>query len=67
MPKTALTMGLGGIMKSKKIIVIASGEGKAEAVKAMVNGKISTNVPASMLQMHRDVVVIIDEAAAKLL
>ena len=66
-PKTALTMGLGGIMKSKKIIVIASGEGKAEAVKAMVNGKISTNMPASMLQMHRDLVVIIDEAAAKLL
>lgn len=66
-PKTALTMGLGGIMKSKKIIVIASGEGKAEAVKAMVNGKISTNMPASMLQMHRDVVVIIDEAAARLL
>ena len=59
-PKTALTMGLGGIMKSKNIIVIASGEGKAEAVKAMVNGKISTNMPASMLQMHRDVVVIID-------
>ena len=54
-------------MKSKKIIVIASGEGKAEAVKAMVSGKISTNMPASMLQMHRDVVVIVDEAAAKLL
>ena len=66
-PKTALTMGLGGIMKSKKIIVIASGESKAEAVKAMVSGKISTNMPASMLQMHRDVTVIIDEAAAKLL
>lgn len=66
-PKTALTMGLGGIMKSKKIIVIASGESKAEAVKAMVNGKISTKMPASMLQMHRDVVVIVDEAAAKLL
>ena len=66
-PKTALTMGLGGIMKSKKIIVIASGESKAEAVKAMVSGKISTNMPASMLQMHRDVVVIVDEAAAKLL
>lgn len=66
-PKTALTMGLGGIMKSKKIIVIASGESKAEAVKAMVNGKISTNMPASMLQMHRDVVVIVDEEAAKLL
>lgn len=66
-PTTALTMGLGEIMKSKKIIVIASGEGKAEAVKAMLNGKISTDMPASMLQMHRDVVVIIDEDAAKLL
>ncbi|MBD7914326.1 glucosamine-6-phosphate deaminase [Clostridium sp. Sa3CUN1] len=66
-PKTALTMGLGGIMKSKKIIVIASGESKAEAVKGMVSGKISTNMPASMLQMHRDVVVIVDEDAAKLL
>lgn len=66
-PKNALTMGLGGIMKSKKIIVIASGESKAEAVRSMVNGKISTNMPASMLQMHRDVVLIVDEAAAKLL
>lgn len=66
-PKTALTMGLGGIMKSKKIIVIASGESKAEAVRGMVSGKISTNMPASMLQMHRDVVVIVDEDAAKLL
>lgn len=66
-PKTALTMGLGGIMKSKKIIIIASGESKAEAVKAMLSGKISTKMPASMLQMHRDVTVVIDEAAAKLL
>ncbi len=66
-PKTALTMGLGGIMKSRKIIVIASGESKAEAVKEMVSGKISTKMPASMLQMHRDVTVIIDEDAAKLL
>ena len=66
-PKTALTMGLGGIMKSKKIIVIASGESKAEAVKAMVNGKISTKMPASMLQMHRDVTVVVDKAAATLI
>lgn len=66
-PKTAITMGLGGIMKSKKIIVIASGESKAKAVKEMVSGKISTKMPSSMLQMHRDVTVIVDEAAAKLL
>ncbi|AYE34513.1 glucosamine-6-phosphate deaminase [Clostridium septicum] len=66
-PTTALTMGLGGIMKSKKIIVIASGKGKAEAVKEMLSGKINTNMPASMLQMHKDVILIIDEDAASLL
>lgn len=63
-PQTAVTMGLGGIMQAKKILLIASGQGKADAVKAMMNGKITTECPASMLQMHRDVTIIIDEAAA---
>lgn len=66
-PKKAITMGLGQIMRAKKIILIASGESKAEVVKAMLSGKISTDIPATMLQMHRDVTVIVDEAAAKLL
>ena len=66
-PTKAFTMGIGGIMKSKKILVIASGENKAEAVKEMVKGNINTLVPATMLQMHHDVTVIVDEAAAKLL
>lgn len=66
-PTKALTMGLGGIMQAKKILVIASGENKAEAVKAMLNGNITTLIPASMLQLHQDVTVVIDEAAAKLL
>ena len=66
-PKNALTMGLGGIMKAKKIILIASGEGKAEAIQGLFSGKITTDNPATMLQMHRDVVVIVDEAAAKLI
>ena len=60
-------MGLGGIMKAKKIVLIASGKGKAEAIKGLFSGKISTNNPASMLQMHRDVIVIVDEEAAKLI
>ena len=59
-------MGLGQIMKAKKILLIASGESKAEAIKGVLSGKITTSNPATMLQMHRDVVVIIDEAAAKL-
>lgn len=66
-PRKAITMGLGGIMKAKKIMVIASGEGKAEVVEAMMSGKITTEIPATMLQMHRDVILIVDEDAAKLL
>ena len=66
-PKKAITMGLGGIMKAKKIILIASGESKAEAIKGLFSGKITTDNPASMLQMHRDVTVIVDKEAAKLI
>lgn len=66
-PREAITMGLGGIMKAKKIMVIASGEGKAEVVKAMMSGKITTEIPATMLQIHSNVVLIVDEAAASLL
>lgn len=66
-PTTAITMGLGQIMKSKKILLVASGEGKAEAVAGVLSGKITTANPATMLQMHRDVVIIVDEAAAKLI
>lgn len=64
-PKTAITMGLGQIMKSKKILLIASGEGKAEAIKELFNGEITTQCPVTMLNMHRDVTVILDEAAAR--
>lgn len=66
-PKKAITMGLDGIMKAKKIILIASGESKAEAIKGLFSGKITTDNPASMLQMHRDVTVIVDKEAAKLI
>lgn len=64
-PTQAITMGLGGIMKAKKIILIASGAGKAEIIEKLIKGKITTQVPASMLQMHNNVVVIVDEAAAQ--
>ena len=66
-PKRAITMGLGEIMKAKKIVLIASGESKAEAIMGLFSGKITTENPASMLQMHRDVTVIVDKAAAKLI
>lgn len=66
-PKQAITMGVGGIMKAKKIILIASGASKAEAIKGLLSGKVTTENPASMLQMHRDVIVIVDKEAAKLI
>ncbi|MGX7350566.1 glucosamine-6-phosphate deaminase [Enterococcus canis] len=64
MPKEALSMGIASIMKSKKILLMAFGEGKADAIKGMIEGPVTTHLPASVLQNHDDVVVIIDEAAA---
>ena len=64
-PRQAISMGLGGIMKAKKIVLIASGESKAEAIKGLISGKITTDNPATMLQMHRDVTIIVDKEAAK--
>ena len=63
-PTHALTMGLGTIMESKKIVLLASGASKAEAVAMALEGKIDTATPASILQWHPDVTFIIDEAAA---
>lgn len=63
-PKKAITMGIGSIMKSKKILLLASGEGKADAIYKTVCGEVTPEVPSSILQFHSDVVLIIDEAAA---
>jgi len=66
-PKQAITMGIESIFKARKIVILASGEGKAEAVKAMIYGKITTNCPASLLRLHPDVTLICDKNAAKYL
>lgn len=63
-PRKAFSMGIGSIMKSKKILLVAYGENKAQAVADMVEGPVTTDVPASVLQNHDDVTVIIDEQAA---
>lgn len=63
-PTHAITMGIATIMKAKKILLVASGANKADAVAAMANGPVSEDCPASVLQKHDDVVVIVDEAAA---
>lgn len=66
-PTTALSMGIKTIMQSKRIILLANGEGKADAIYKTVKGKICPEVPASILQLHPDATIIVDKAAAKLL
>ncbi|HCT1423321.1 TPA: glucosamine-6-phosphate deaminase [Enterococcus faecalis] len=63
-PTRAVSMGIGSIMKGKKMILMAYGEAKAEAIKGMIDGPVTTDMPASALQNYQDVVVIIDDAAA---
>lgn len=66
-PKKAITMGIGSIFKAKKIMLLACGEGKAEAIYNTVYGKVTPEVPSSILQFHDDVILILDkEAASKL-
>lgn len=64
-PKTAITMGLGSIMKAKKIILLASGKNKASVIKELLKEEyITTSIPATMLLLHPNVTVILDEEAA---
>jgi len=66
-PKKAITMGIGAIMKAKKILLLANGKGKSKIMAELLNKKtVSTKVPASILHLHKDVTVIIDEEAASL-
>lgn len=62
-PKQAYTMGINTIMQAKKILVIVSGADKADAVQKAFFGPVTPQVPASILQLHADVVVVADEAA----
>lgn len=63
-PTHAITQGIGTVMDAKKILLVANGDSKADAVKAMVEGPVDPACPASVLQNHPDVIVIVDEAAA---
>lgn len=63
-PEYAYSMGIASIMAAKKIILMAYGKNKADAVEKTVNGPVTEDVPASILQKHPDVVIIVDEEAA---
>ena len=62
-PRQAFTMGIGPIMAAKKILLIASGEEKAEAVYNTICGAVDPHCQGSILQLHPDVVMVADEAA----
>lgn len=62
-PTAALTMGIGTIMKAKKIILLASGANKKDAVNALKDSYLNCNIPATMLKLHDDVIVICDKDA----
>lgn len=63
-PRWAITMGIGTILDAGEILVLAYGENKAEAVRGMLEGPITTMNTASALQLHTNVTVVVDEAAA---
>src|SRR5215471_17773938 len=63
-PTDALSMGMATILHARRIVMIATGKSKARAVERMVHGRIETRMPASFLQLHRDVELVLDRAAA---
>lgn len=66
-PQLALTMGIGSILDSRAVLLMATGRAKAEAVKAMIEGPLSAMCPASALQLHETTTIVLDEDAASLL
>lgn len=63
-PREALTVGMSAIMCARRALMLATGRDKAPAVAAMVNGQLTTRLPASFLQLHRDAAAFVDRAAA---
>lgn len=63
-PRMAVTMGVGTILEASRCLLLATGSNKAEAVRAAVEGPVTATVTASALQLHPNVVIVLDEAAA---
>ena len=66
-PRQAFTMGLKNIMNAKKILILANGANKAKAVYGLVKGEVTEKLPASVLQLHPDCTLVVDEEAAALI
>ena len=63
-PRKAITMGVGSIMKARKVFMMAWGEGKAGVIKKAVEGPVTDQIPSSFLQKHNDCIIVLDEAAS---
>lgn len=63
-PTTAISMGMGSILFADKILLLASGEAKADAIRQLANDDIDPMCPATLLKVHPDVTILVDEAAA---
>lgn len=66
-PKEALSVGIATIMKAKKIVLLANGDNKSDAMREMTSGYVNTHVPASILQTHPDITLIADKEAGALI
>ena len=66
-PRKAITLGIGSIMAAKQVLLLATGQDKAEAIRSCVKGNMDPQFQASILQSHPNVVVLLDQAAASLL
>lgn len=66
-PRRAISLGIGGIMAAREVVLVAMGEDKAEAILKTVTGPVTPRVPASILRTHPHVTILVDRAAGKLL
>lgn len=66
-PKYAITMGIKNIMNAKQVLLVASGKNKAEAIKRLVSGEVTEDLPASALNNHPCCTIVVDEEAASLI
>lgn len=66
-PLTAMTMGIGTILDSREVILLATGESKAEIIQRLVNGDVHSSVPASAIKLHKNAELVLDRESASLL
>jgi glucosamine-6-phosphate deaminase len=66
-PRKAISLGIGGIMNAKAVVLIAMGSDKAQAIHDTVKGDVTPNVQASILRFHPNATILVDKAAASLL